>query len=797
MSDPNVLAAQRWVNDTYAGVAGYIACDEDGATGWGTVLSLTQGLQHELGISPTVQNFGPGTFTKVKERNLRPFAETNKNIVRIYNATLWCKGYYGSATADTWDSTAQASMTELYGDIGIPAGRPVDAELWARVTKALLRMDQFRRVPEGEAAIQSIQRYLNSRYVVDIRIPAMNIVPCDGVYSRDVQQGLMMAIQYEIGIARDEITGYFGDKTIAGLKSNPYTPGDDGPLAILFRAACRFNSPTYDEDYGEYHYSSSFDAAAEGEWIRAFKRFSLLQPVNAEGDYQTWAQLLVSMGDPMRAAKGCDGITTITPERGKALYGKGYRLVGRYLDEKFGPGDDGWLDKAIKPGELKAIFDSGLRVFPISQYYGGEASEFTFARGEEDAEKAYTKARGHGFNRGTCIYFAVDYDATGTEINSHIIPYFKGVRSALAQRGNYYQFGVYGSRNVCDQVSRNTGARWSFVSGMSWGFSGNLGYPLPRNWSINQIREYDFDGDGVRDLDHDVWRETTDSGSASVNSAAVGLDQFVVGLQKLEAAADFYDDPQGKSRNQLVLEFFRYGIYDSLAWNVLLDPIDEKWIKHVKARDISVRDFLEFTDPVTQATLGTQHLMASTEGIAEYASNTSEANFGDTVGWGGDLMTFYAEWRKNRNAYPTGLAFCQDRLARPDVDSTFGYGDFLEDADAFNLGLRIRSGQRISQAVSDYYSRASIGGDVNAPHRFRAFYVNRFGADSANIERLAKAVLVGDDLLESGANLWQLDGLLEDTDQLPTSIPASELNSFLLGFRWALTDRVEAEGGSL
>ncbi|WP_406224201.1 glycoside hydrolase domain-containing protein [Streptomyces canus] len=794
MSDPNVLAAQRWVNATYADVNGYEDCEPDGRTGWGTVLSLTQGLQHELGISPTVQNFGSGTFAKVQERNLRPGAETNKNIVRIYNYALWCKGYNGSATADTWDRTAENSLTELYGDMGIPhgPGRPVTGALWARVTKALLRMDQFRLVPGGDAEIQGIQRNLNSRYVGDISIPAMDIVPCDGIYSRDVQQGLMKAVQFEIGIPRDEITGYFGSGTKAGLLANTVYPSDSGHLSFLFRAACRFNSPTYDEDYGEYHYSMNFDALKRGEWLRAFKRFSQLSPVNADGNFRTWAQLLVSTGDPERPAKGCDGITAITPTRGKALYDKGYRLVGRYLDEKFSEGDNGWLDKVIKPGELQTIFDCGLRVFPISQYYGGEASEFSYSRGRQDAERAYEKARGFGFNRGTCIYFAVDYDAIGTEINSNIIPYFEGVRSSLAQRGNYYQFGVYGSRNVCDQVSRNTGARWSFVSGMSWGFSGNLGYPLPRNWSINQIREYDFDGDGIRDLDHNVWRETTDPGSDSVNASPAGLNDFIAGLHALESAADSYDDPFGKGRDGLVMEFFRYGIYDDLQWNLLLGPVEPDWIRHAQKQDIDVRDLLEFTDPVTQQVLGTQHLMASTEGIVTYPSDTSRANFGDTVGWGGDLLTFYMEWRRNKDKYASGLAFCQDRLARSDIDSTFGYADFIEDTDAYNLGILIRAGVGVAEAVNNYYTKWT-GGYRIATHRFQRFYTDRFGGDYATVEHLAKGVLTGDELFQAGANLYKLR---ENEVELPIEIPAEELNSFLLGFRWALTDRVEAEEGS-
>lgn len=795
MDDPNVLAAQKWVNATYAGIPEYERCAEDGSTGWGTVLSLTQGLQHELGISPVVPNFGPGTFAKVQSRNLRPDAETNKNIVRIYNYALWCKGYYGSTTADTWDSTARNSLTDLWTSMGMPPEVPIDAEMWARVTKALLRMDQFRLVPGGDTLTQGIQRRLNSRYVLGMDIPAMSLVPCDGVYSRDVQQGLMMAIQYEIGIPPKDITGYFGDGTIAGLMNHNVEPGDDSPLGYLFKAACYFNSPTYDEDYGEYPYDFGFTATEHGEWLRAFKRFSLVEPVNATGNYRTWAQLLISTGDPTRPATGCDGITEITPQRGKALYDAGYRLVGRYLDEKLKEGDPGWLDKTIKPGELQAIFEAGLRVFPISQYYGGAASEFTYARGELDGWKAYQKARAHGFNRGTCIYFAVDYDAIGTEINQYIIPYFKGVRTALSQYGNYYQFGVYGSRNVCEQVTRNTGARWSFVSGMSWGFSGNLGYALPRNWSVNQIREYDFDGDGVRDLDHDVWRQSTDPGSNSVNAPARGLDELVVGLQKLEAAADFYENDEGISRNQLITQFFRYGEYDSIVWDGLLHPIDSGWISHVKARDISVREFDELRDPITQATIGTQHLMASVEGYLRRPVTIDSTNLADMAGWGGDLVSLYAEWRKKRADYPTGLAFCMDRLARTDVESTFGYGDFIEDADAFNISRRLLAGQRMSQAVSEYYTQVSTGA-VNAEERWRNFYANRFGADSANVERLAKGALLGDDLWQTGVDLVFLGREGLDLDQMPANIPSSELNSFVLGFRWALTDRVDAEGGA-
>lgn len=57
-ADIHVYAAQKFVNAAYRDAPGYIPCREDGRTGWSTV----------LGISPTVQNFDPGTFVAVEAR---------------------------------------------------------------------------------------------------------------------------------------------------------------------------------------------------------------------------------------------------------------------------------------------------------------------------------------------------------------------------------------------------------------------------------------------------------------------------------------------------------------------------------------------------------------------------------------------------------------------------------------------------------------------------------------------------------------------------------------------------------
>ncbi|MEY2382099.1 hypothetical protein KGF72_000190 (plasmid) [Lactiplantibacillus pentosus] len=57
--DEMVKETQVWLNKTYGKVSGFGKVPEDGNTGWNTVYGLTRALQHELGITDLVDNFGP------------------------------------------------------------------------------------------------------------------------------------------------------------------------------------------------------------------------------------------------------------------------------------------------------------------------------------------------------------------------------------------------------------------------------------------------------------------------------------------------------------------------------------------------------------------------------------------------------------------------------------------------------------------------------------------------------------------------------------------------------------------
>lgn len=231
--------------------------------------------------------------------------------------------------------------------------------------------------------------------------------------------------------------------------------------------------------------------------FQSFLRLS----VNGTADFQTWASLLVSYGDDTRKGTAFDCADQVTAARAQSLYASGYRIGGRYLTNV--PGTT--LDKVIKPGELKTMADAGLRCFPIYQTYGDSSSYFSRYQGTSDAVAATEAAIGHGFKKGTRIYFAIDYDNTDEEITSRLIPHFEGIKEGMAQAGGRYQVGIYATRNACSRVSDAGLATASFVSNMSAGYSGNLGFPMPSNWAIDQIKTiYVGTGAGQIEIDNNI-----------------------------------------------------------------------------------------------------------------------------------------------------------------------------------------------------------------------------------------------------------------------------------------------------
>ncbi|MBU5323658.1 glycoside hydrolase domain-containing protein, partial [Sarcina ventriculi] len=95
----------------------------------------------------------------------------------------------------------------------------------------------------------------------------------------------------------------------------------------------------------------------------------------------------------------------------------------------------------------------------------------------------------------------------GYQITSLVLPYFEAIYNKFNNAQLNYNIGIYGSRNVCSQVINAGYAQLAFVDGASTGYSGNMGFEMPKQWAFNQIKEgvniegIQVDNDKVSGLD--------------------------------------------------------------------------------------------------------------------------------------------------------------------------------------------------------------------------------------------------------------------------------------------------------
>lgn len=231
---------------------------------------------------------------------------------------------------------------------------------------------------------------------------------------------------------------------------------------------------------------STLDGAFDEETENAiviFRNFVSLPADGGIADLNVWMSLLKSNGNPSRQASGCDCSTVITHQNVSVLINNGYRYVGRYLTGRY----------KLTQQEIAVLAQNSIRIFPIFQRSGEGISAtnvgyFTPSQAIADAREAIQAALKLGFHSGTIIYFAVDYDAYDSHVTNVLLPYFSILSNAFRNMNHAgFRIGIYAPRNVCTRISKAGYAVASFVSDMSSGYSGNLGYPMPNNWTFDQI----------------------------------------------------------------------------------------------------------------------------------------------------------------------------------------------------------------------------------------------------------------------------------------------------------------------
>jgi peptidoglycan hydrolase-like protein with peptidoglycan-binding domain len=742
MVDTWVQNSQIWLNSTYDSATGYTHVEPDGQTGWNTMYALTRALQIELNISPRSSTFGPTTLAQLASQvgNISAAtAATKPRIVAILQCALWCKGYWGHTTFGQWDTSITSSITALRGAMGLD---PYQTTVTPKMLKSLLTMDAYSLIGSGTSAVRSIQQWMNGKY---LNRADFFILPCDGLYSRDVQRGLMYALQYEIGMADGTANGNLGPGTKSGLQTQAALSlgSTDGAKSFvhLFQAALTFNGFTaaFDGVYGE---------GTRG-LARLFQRYVKL-PDTGNADFPTWASLLISTGDTTRPGTAADCITTITSARAATLVGAGYQIIGRYLTNSPVANP---LDKNIKPGELATIFANGLKVFPIFQEGGTNSGFFSYYHGRQAALRAHSAALGYGFKTGTCIYFAVDFDAYESEVHASIVPHFQGISETFAQLGNKYKVGIYGARNTCGIVSGQGYAERSFVGDMSTGFSGNLGYTLPNNWAFDQIVEYTIgSGSGAIGIDKDI-ASGFDTGQSSVD-APTTFPNYVEWLHDRALSYRIAHPDHPLSSARLTMQYLRHGQYHDPEWILPTGAIDNDWIAYVDS--YAVTPVIGMLSPGSGNYINGDHLAASMHGHFNAGLNWNSSNpkldIGDMCGWAGDLVQAANWWVMYKREHPgytiTVSQWALNYIGNSPAISTFSSSDFDEDMDAVNIARRL-VGSDIDDVVRSYYGTTGA-----ALHRYSLFFADRFFSDLTYARAVIDQAFMPSPVTDSG--VWAL-----------------------------------------
>lgn len=764
--DQRVLDVQEWLYTTYGQgwflehlgepvpwwMDQWIEVPLTGRTGWSTMYGLTRALQIELGITTLSNNFGDGTlaalaaqFSQIDGSTTSSDPEKLKRIVTIIQGGLYCKGYNPAGLDGNFGPGCAAAVNSMKTDMGFTTTSP--GTVTPKIFKGLLTMDAYVLLPGGTAAARSVQQWLNNTY---LGRKNFFVMPCDGLYSRNTQKALVYALQYEIGMNDATANGNFGPGTRDGVRDHgTFTQGAQDPggshWVRLFHGALIFNK-----------YQVPFDStfsASDSAVVESFQDFCKLD-VNGNADYRTWCSLLVSNGDPTRPGTACDTRVQIDATFGSILSNLGYETVGRYLTNARVASP---LDKEIKPGELNAIFNAGLSVFPIYQEVGSTVGNFSYAAGLEAGFRADRAARAHRIPEGTTIYFAVDFDPTDDQIVSAVIPHFRGINTALAQRGKRFRVGAYGTRNVC-QTLTDAGLSWrSFVAGMSTGYSGNLGYTLPTNWAFDQIFEYTVTT-GLP-LDKNI-KSGRDQGFSTLAPAepAVRNSALQAWLRWLEGRAVAYHnaDPTRPSPGKLMSGYIRRNHYNGTDWDFLAGPISADWISFVDgeltnapAGVAEVLTYVDIHELATGTTYETPHLFAAIDTYLNRGPwiEQSSVHSSEVGGWAGDLLSVLNAWVAYSNApnrppmsiaeYAQASIGCAKGPLSNGLLSAFNIEDLVQDADASIIAAAYHAdpGTSIADAVIEHIER---GGPSAGMNRFEAFAVGRFGG-SVGLQAAARS----------------------------------------------------------
>lgn len=734
--DTYTFNTQRWLKDTYGGVhclpIDYLQAD--GQTGQDTIDALIAALQIELGFANPNGVFGEATTAAVKAMgDIYIDGDTEpSNIIRILQGACYAKGYdagLGRLIGIYDMDNGGNAILQLKNDIGLSL---VTTTVTYGIWEVLLSMKQFRLLPDygGDAKIREIQQTINNSCFEYVE----KYIACDGICQRDTVTGIIFAIQKEEGFGPYEATGEFGSTTSSLLPT--LTLGSSNNFVLILNWCLYINGYSVS-------FSTEFSVLTMFA-IQTFEAFMAL-PVTGIANASLMKYLLLSNGDVYRDVDGGDCATPLTQTRINLLKSYGYAHMGRYIAH----GTINGMDKCLTVEEVNLILQNGISIFPIYQTSANYIDYFNDSQGAVDARNAITKARELGFLDGTVLYFAVDVDIMEGDVYGTVIPYFRAVFNTLVGSSNY-RVGIYATRNTCSIVSRSGYATYSFINGISSGYSGNLGFSMPSNWAFNQIVTVnvgDFQVDNVAVSGRDIGvTKVNQSGTPSNEKPSIehSNEQVFEQIQMLYNVAYEYTGNVSDA-NLLVAQYIRIteSSYDNGDWN-MIGGIPNKTFNTLANKALNNFPVLEIYDLLSGLPIGISHLAATMSAILFKFTETAEGDkiYDDVAGWAGDLITYSANIVGNTPEEM--LSSARQLMGSPYGGSNFSYTDVLGDVDAVNITSLINQKQMsISAAFKQYYT--SLGTD-GYKYRFNKFFETTYYSDVQKMELQIDCYVSGGEL---------------------------------------------------
>lgn len=434
------------------------------------LLNIGEGAEGYGSFGPSTEKACPTLMAGMSSNS------KTKALLTLFCHAMFCKGYTTTGIYDSYNTNVENGVKKLQAAVGMKQ----DGVVIPALMKAVFNTDSYVLSSRGTEAVQRIQKALNGSY-----FDYTGINPCDGMYDRATNKALIYALQKEEGISAEEASGSFLSKTFSLCPTLPFSGTEtlnEAHITKIVQYALHVNG---------FYETANFDGVYNDlmkQGIREFQAF-MAYPIQDRADPSTIKALMASCGDTNRACVGCDASAILNAGSANALYKAGYRYVGRYLTGTVG----GTRSKALSVKEAHTILDAGLKIVPIYQDGGTYASYFTKERAVIDAHAALSAAEALGLPLDTTVYFAVDCDLVDSQIENGLSEYFKVLSDVVALNTSEVlslSVGVYGTRNVCSKMIGAGYAVSAYVSDMSTGYSGNLGFKMPAEWAFDQFYEW-------------------------------------------------------------------------------------------------------------------------------------------------------------------------------------------------------------------------------------------------------------------------------------------------------------------